>query len=63
MVGFSVVLDYSQSLLLLTTLLYKHLIGKKVPGICGLEYGHTAVPSALRSFWSSLCHASLVALF
>ncbi|KZR71114.1 hypothetical protein PMIT1318_02256 [Prochlorococcus marinus str. MIT 1318] len=47
MVSFSVAHDYSQSLLLSTTRLYKHLIGKKVPGIFSLQIGHKAAPNAL----------------
>ena len=63
MVGFSVVLDYSQSLLLSITRLFRHLIGKKVLGICSLQIGHKAVLSALRSFWLSYCHVPLKAPF
>ena len=63
MVSFSVAHDYSQSLLLSTTRLYKHLIGKKAPGICGPQIGHKAVPSALRCFVLSFRHAPVVALF
>ncbi len=47
MASFSVALNYSQSLLLSTTRLYKYLIGKKVPGICGLQIAYKAFPSAL----------------
>jgi len=61
--SFSVAFNYSQSLLLSTTRLYKHLIGKKVLGICGLQIGYTAVPSALRCFVLSFRHAPVVALF
>ena len=63
MVSFLVALNYFQSLLLSTTRLYKHLIGKKAPGICGPQIGYTAVPSALRSFVLSFSHAPLLALF
>ncbi|KGG27470.1 hypothetical protein EV13_2135 [Prochlorococcus sp. MIT 0702] len=50
MVSFSVAHDYSQSLLLSITRLCKHLIGKKVPCICGLQIGHTANPNTLGCF-------------
>ncbi|KZR71582.1 hypothetical protein PMIT1313_00245 [Prochlorococcus marinus str. MIT 1313] len=63
MVSFSVAYDYSQSLLLSNTRLFKHLIAKKVPGICGLQIAYTAVPSALRFLWSSCCHVPLKAPF
>jgi len=47
MVSFSVAHDYSQCLLLPITRLFRHLIGKKVLGICSLQIGHKTVPSAL----------------
>ena len=63
MASFSVALNYSQSLLLSTTRLYKHLIGKKAPGICGLQIAYKAVPSDEGCSATSFHHSRLIASF